>query len=212
MIYILAGNDTNKKSDYIIELARGGESFFLASNVLTKEILFNYSANISIFGDSPIIIVESVLSDGNLILSSDELILLKESKTTFVFKEDKMLAPDQKKYSKYGEVKIFENKKIITPPKFNVFSITDSFANRDKVGTWVSYNNAIENGIEPEAIAGVIFWKIKNMILNGSRQFTKDELKNQSSSIVSLYHLAHRGESDFTIGLEQFILNSLSSR
>lgn len=212
MIYILAGNDTNKKSDYIIKLAQGGESFFIASNILTKEMIYNYSTNVSIFGDSPIIISENVFTEGVLNFSSDELLSLKDSKTIFIFKEDKMLASDQKKYGKYGEVKIFEDKKSVTSPKFNVFSITDAFASRDKVGTWVLYNNAIENGVEPEAIAGVIFWKIKNMILNGNRQFTKEELKKQSSSIVSLYHLAHRGESDFTIGLEQFILNSLSSK
>ena len=74
------------------------------------------------------------------------------------------------------------------------------------------YREGVESGIEPEAIAGILFWKIKTMILNGSRMFSIDELKNQSSKIVSIYHLAHRGEVDFIVSLEQFILTSLSSR
>jgi hypothetical protein len=48
------------------------------------------------------------------------------------------------------------------------------------------------------------------MILNGTKVFTKDELKKRSSELVSIYHRAHGGEVDFTISLEQFILNSLN--
>ena len=96
--------------------------------------------------------------------------------------------------------------------KFNIFGITDAFAKHDKVMTWVLYRRGIEGGVEPEAIAGILFWKIKTMILSGNYLFDKDELKRQSSRIVSIYHKAHRGESDFSIGLEQFILSSLSSK
>ena len=48
------------------------------------------------------------------------------------------------------------------------------------------------------------------MILNGTKFFSKEELKKASSELVSIYHKAHRGEYDFTISLEQFILSSLS--
>ncbi len=212
MIHILVGGDTKNKSNYIKELTGKSESFFIPTNLLTKDLLMSYSSNISLFGESPFIIAENILNDDNLIFLQEELNSLKDSETIFIIKEDKMSVPLQKKYKNYGNIKIFEEKKIIPISKFNIFSLTDAYSNRDKIKTWIIFNNAILSGLEPEAIAGVLFWKIKTMILNGSRSFNKEELKSQSSHIVSLYHKAHRGESDFAISLEQFILSSLSSR
>lgn len=211
MIYFLIGNDNKNKSVYTNELTNNGEVFFYSGNNTDKNLILSHSSNISLFGDSPSVVTENIFSEKIIDLSHEEFLLLKDSKTIFVIKEDKTPASEQKKYKKYGEVKIFEDKKIPSNDKFNVFSITDAFANKDKINTWILYNKAIESGVEPEAISGVLFWKIKMMILNGSRSFNLDELKNLSSSIVSLYHKAHTGEIDFYIGLEQFILNSLSS-
>ena len=172
----------------------------------------SYSTNVSLFGSAPVIIADNILNEESLAFSSDEMIFLKESKTIFIFKEDKVTAAEQKKLKKYGDIKNFEGKKELPIQKFNVFNITDAFANRDKISTWTLYREAVSSGLEAEAIAGVLFWKIKTMILNGSRIFSKEELKKQSSNIISLYHRAHRGEVDFIISLEQFILTSLSSK
>ncbi len=210
MIYILVGNDTKNKNIYIKELTNGSESFFVTPNILNKELVMNYSSGSNLFGQNQSVILDNALSVSDLGFSDEELDILKDSNNIFVFKEDKMLAPAQKKFKKYGEIKIFEEKAKPTLEKFNVFSITDAFAMRDKINTWALYHKAIGSGVEPEAIAGVLFWKIKSLILNGSKVFTKDELKKQSAAIVSLYHKAHLGELDFNIGLEQFILNFLS--
>lgn len=212
MIHILVGGDTKSKSIYIKELTGKSEVFFIPTNELSKDILMSYSNNISLFDESPSIILENILNEDTLLFSQEELMSLKESKTIFIIKEDKLLVPFQKKYKKYGDIKIFEEKKVSATSKFNIFSLTDAFANRDKIKTWILFNDAVLSGIEGEAIAGVLFWKIKTMILNGTRFFNKEELKYQSSNIVSLYHKAHRGDSDFNISLEQFILASLSSR
>ena len=212
MIHILVGDDSKSKSLYIKDLIKGKEFFFLSGSDLNKDLIVNYSDNRSLFGESPLIIVDNILNEESIVFSSKEIESLMESKTIFVFKEDKLSSPLQKKYKKFGEIKIFELKKTSQIQKFNVFGITDAYSNKDKITTWILYRNGINSNIEPEAIAGVIFWKIKTMILNGSRVFSKDELKKQSSSLVSLYHKAHKGESDFTVSLEQFILSSLSSR
>jgi DNA polymerase III delta subunit len=212
MIYILSGDDSKIKSSYINKLTKNREVIFAQTNDGGKDLVLNYARGVSLFGDSPVVISENFLKDGDIDFSDLELKELKESKTIFIFKEDKMLATDQKKYKKYGEVEVFELKKITKNEKFNPFLITDAFANRDKIMAWTSYLKCIEEGAEPEAIAGVLFWKIKTMMLNGSKAFSKDELKRQSSLIVSIYHKAHRGEVDFVVGIEQFLLSSLSSK
>ena len=116
----------------------------------------------------------------------------------------------EKKYKKYATVEKFENKELKKIPPINTFSIADAFAKGNKIEAWTLYRRAIELGVEPEAISGMLFWKIKTMILNGNKVFSIKELQNQSKNIVSLYHNSHKGNCDFVVGLEQFILSSLS--
>lgn len=212
MIHILFGGETKSKNVYIKELTPDREFFVVSGGESSKDLIMGHSNNISLFGKTPVILIENILSDGSIDFSAEEMSSLKDSETIFIFKEDKLSASDQKKYKKYGDVKNFESKKELPVPKFNIFGITDAFANRDKIKAWSLYLEGISSGVEPEAIAGVLFWKIKTMILNGSRSFEKKELVFQSSNIVSLYHKAHRGEVDFVVSLEQFILASLSSK
>lgn len=210
MIYILSGNDIKKKNAYLKKLYAGEFLSFSSQSNITKENLFDYARSISLFGESPAVAFDGLIKEGVISLSPEELSLLSESATVFVFIEDKLLAVDNKKYKKYATIEDFSSEILKTTPKMNIFGIADAFSKRDKIGTWILYRDAVYLGASPEEISGIIFWKIKTMLLSGTKFFSPDELKNQSSELVSIYHRAHRGESDFTIGLEQFILSSLS--
>jgi DNA polymerase III delta subunit len=211
MIYILSGNDFKAKSSYILKLASKTQVTFLPLKDASKEYLINGASTGSLFGDKSFIVVEDFFIESEVTLTNEDLEILKNSSSAFVFLEDKMLAKEQKKYAKYAEIKDFKAKEIKEIPKVNVFSVADAYARKDKVGAWVAYNSAIESGIAPEAISGILFWKIKTMILNNNKEFKVSDLKRYSSEIVALYHKAHGGEVDFVIALEQFILSSLSS-
>lgn len=212
MIYILIGGDTKNKNVYIKELTKNNEVFFVKEEKMDRELIMSYCYNVNLFNKSPAIVMENVLSDDEVSLKVDDLNFLKKTDTIFIFKEDKLLKSIQDKYKKYAEIKSFDEKKAPIIDKFNVFNITDAFAKKDKIGAWALFNEALNDGVEPEAIAGVLFWKIKTMILISTNVHNKEELKYQSSNIVSLYHKAHRGECDLSVGLEQFILSSLSSK
>jgi len=210
MIYILVGNDIKKRSAYLKTLLKNREVIQLTQGGVSKESLIGYAQSQNLFGDSPTILMENFLHDGVTLLSAKDLTLLQESTSIFIFLEDTLKAVDEKKYKKYAAIEHFSEKVVASSPKFNTFVITDAFGRHDKISTWILCREALEKGVEPEAISGLLFWKIKTMMLGNNNLFTKDELKNQSSAIVSLYHRAHRGECDFGIGLEQFILSSLS--
>jgi hypothetical protein len=210
MIYILAGNDNKKKSAYLKKLYKNNLPVVVPQTDLNKEIIFDYAGSVSLFGGSPVVVLDNVFKSENFTLSSEDLEILKDSTTTFVFIEDKLPAMEAKKYKKYGIIEDFNTAVLKQAPKTNVFGIADAFARRDKIGTWVIYREAILQGSSPEEISGIIFWKIKTMLLNGTKVFGIDELKKISSELVDLYHKAHRGDCDFTIGLEQFILSTLS--
>lgn len=210
MIQILCGTDIKKRSLAIEKLIHNRDVTRLSSEEVSKTSIITYAQSVDLFGSSPVIIIDGIISEGAIVFSAKELISLQESKTLFIFLENKIKASDEKKYAKYATIEFFEEKKAIQTAKINTFAIVDSFARHDKVATWVLYCEAIEKGTEPEALSGMLFWKIKNMLINGTKSFSPQELRQQSSQIVSLYHKAHRGECDFVVGLEQFILTSLS--
>jgi DNA polymerase III delta subunit len=154
-----------------------------------------------------------------------------ESGNIFVFLEGELNKATLKKFEKSAEkIQEFAVKKSDEPAErrdFNIFSLTDAFGRRDRKQLWVLYNKAKMKDISDEEIHGIIFWQIKSMILASSsrsaaesglkpfvyqkslgfvRNFQAGELEKTSSRLVSLYHDARRGITDFSIALEQFIL------
>jgi hypothetical protein len=211
MIYILVGTDRRKKNAYAATVLDGRETLSFAAADLSLEILMQYASMVSLFGMAPALVIDTALKENKSLFSASLLSELQKSQTLFVFVEDKLLAADEKKYAKYATIVSFEEKKAAATAKINTFAIADAYGRHDKVGAWVLYCQALEKGTEPEAICGILFWKIKTLIQNGTKAFALEDLKKQSGVLVSLYHKAHRGESDFAVGLEQFILSSLST-
>ena len=209
MIHILYGNDNKSKNAYLKKLVGNRESFFITPAKISKEMLYDNASNISLFGESPAVVIEGLIYESDIELSSADLNILKDSSTIFILFEDKLLSSDEKKYAKYSDIKSFEQKIVKQISKINIFDIANAFEHKDKIKTWILYRESILAGIEPEAVSGVLFWKIKTMILNKNKAFDLYNLKRQSGELVSIYHNAHMGECDFVIGLEQFILSSL---
>lgn len=124
----------------------------------------------------------------------------------------------------------FISKKIDTRPDFNIFSLGDALGRRNKKELWVPYQEALAADLSPEEICGTLFWALKNIALmkgvkegilrdsglspfvaKKSREFaknyTQEEIKNLSHSLVKVYHEAHRGGEPMDISLERFILS-----
>ena len=111
--------------------------------------------------------------------------------------------------------------------KIDFFEFADALGKRDKRGLWVLYQDALAEQVPAEEVHGIFFWQIKSMLLakkcktaeeagmksfpfqksrEYSRNYKDGELENLSSKLVSMYHEAHRGNLDFFIALEKFIL------
>jgi len=210
MIYILSGNDTKSKRAYVSTLVSDGEVLRLSSSDVSKELLEKYSQTKSLFDDSPVVIIENMLGETECVTSAKEMEKLSSSSTLFILLEDALPVAVEKKYTKHATIIRFDEKIVSEKTKINTFAIADAFARRDKMTAWIEYGRAVDAGIEPEALSGILFWKIKVLLLDGSRVFSHEELARCSSRLVSLYHRSHRGDVDFTIGLEQYLLESLS--
>jgi hypothetical protein len=183
MIVILVG-DANKKRVHAQTLVLNRDVISITAGTLSKELLSEHATSASLFGEVPVVTGTDLLKEGKSIFSVEILSMMKDSPATFIFLEDKLLVADEKKFAKYATITHFDSPKTTATPKINTFAIADAYGKRDKVAAWVLYCQAIEKGTEPEAISGMLFWKIKTMIQNGSRVFTVEDLKRQSGSPV----------------------------
>ncbi len=122
---------------------------------------------------------------------------ISESENIFILLEAKIGAEIKKKLDKYAEkVVVCDEKDVIkSRTEFNVFSIAESVY-RDQIRAWSNYRKAIDLGIEPESLVGILFWKAKSV---GDKRL--------AGELVTLYHDSHRGILDMEIGLEKIILN-----
>jgi DNA polymerase III delta subunit len=111
--------------------------------------------------------------------------------------------------------------------KIDFFEFADALGRRDKRGLWVLYQDALQEQVPAEEVHGIFFWQVKSMLFakkcktaeeagmkdypfrkarDYSRNYKDGELEKISFDLVSMYHEAHRGNKDFFIALEKFIL------
>ena len=110
---------------------------------------------------------------------------------------------------------------------FNVFSLTDAVGARDKKNSWVLYQKALASGMVAEEIFWKIFWIVKAMLIASktksyeetdmkefpykkakgfSKNFSDEELKNLSETLVIGYHNARRGIGEIETLIEKILL------
>lgn len=112
--------------------------------------------------------------------------------------------------------------------KIDFFEFADALGRRDKKSLWVLYQDALAEQVPAEEVHGIFFWQIKSMLLTKkcktpseanmkpypfqkAREYAgnykkEGELENLASGLVFMYHEAHRGNIDFFVALEKFIL------
>lgn len=116
-----------------------------------------------------------------------------------------------------------EIKKVL---EFNLFALTDALGARDRANTWLIYQRALLAGVSAEEMFWKLVWQVKNMLLVSaggeikslkpfviqkakqfSVNFSRLELANLSSKLVSLWHETKREENrDFALELESLLL------
>lgn len=150
---------------------------------------------------------------------------MKESSNNFIILENALLAPAKKTYSKFTDfVAEFAAKK---GDGFNIFSLTEALASKDKRKLWLLLQEARLNGLRDEEIIGVLWWQLKTLRLaaltkNSSEAGMKDfpynkakrslsifkegEVTRLSQTLLELYHDGHGGLRDMDTALEKWVL------
>ncbi len=89
---------------------------------------------------------------------------------------------------------------------FDPFGLTFALGARDKKKLWLGLMQAFRAGEKPEAVAGLLHWKVRNELERASGT-KKEELSTISRRLVFMYHDSHRGAGDLELLLERFALN-----
>jgi DNA polymerase III delta subunit len=213
-------------------LGAGGDAevFALGDENFSESELERHIGSVGLFSGAHAVVISYLLAHeehGEVL--ADHLASLAESENLFILKEGKLLVANKKIVEKYAQdSQEFTEKTTINKPDFKNFPIFDlatSLGMRDKKNLWLGYQKAIQQGVAPEEIHGVLVWQIRTMlqVLAGATvdikpfvlgkaktfltKYSPSEAKDLSFKLISLYHDSRRGLVDFEKGLEKIILS-----
>ena len=125
------------------------------------------------------------------------VVSMNESPNIFILLEGKLNAELKKAIEKNAEKSVVTDFKEAPAKKdSNVFALANAFGRREAFKAWMIYRQAVESGVEPEAIIGMLFWKAKTM-----------SSASWARRLVTLYHDGHRGVNDLELSLERLVLD-----
>lgn len=228
---VFSGTDTievrSKAHEYLEHVSPNGIYEHIDAGACTKERLRDLAGGASLFGGTEVVLIDAPSEDT---LAFDAVIasapVLSESSNVFVLIEGKLKAADSKVFKKYAsEYNELKNEKKETV--FNIFSLTDALARRDKKALWVLLRRAQLSGLTSEEIIGTLFWQIKTMRLaaraasateaglkpfvyskakSALSKYKEGEVDELSRRLVCVYHDGHLGKTDINRALERFVL------
>lgn len=220
MIYVLVGLTAQKifseKSSTAPRLLHKKSSAPLEllkwESMQVDELLSLASTN-SMFGDPAMYILTGAINSERQDEFLDIAEALVESPHTFIFEEEKLLKAPTTALEKAGATIEVVKKAAAKERGFDPHGLTYALAARDKKKLWLGLTASLEAGEKPEAIAGLLHWKIKQELellpqsSAGATGVKRESLINLSRSLVWMYHDSHRGAGELSLLLERYILS-----
>jgi DNA polymerase III delta subunit len=212
MLYLFSGDDTKKKTasyeKFIALIPKSTETFFINRNNFDPIQIESLYSGASLFSPLCAVIFQNIFEyEETRDFVLEKLKLMEESGNSFIFLEGKLNKPILDVFKKNkAELKIFELPKE-KKEKFDTFLIANAFANKDKLNTWIYFRQAVDADVSLEEIAGVLFWKNKDMLLRKNfSKYSPEQLKNFISKLSYLLPEARKGGVDAEAAFEQFLL------
>lgn len=214
MIYLFSGDDAKNKilnyEKFIKSIPASTEIFSVSRNNFNRmQIESLYSGSGLFFAKSATIFSGVLDYEETRDFVLEKLALMGESDNLFIFLESKLNKPILDAFKKArAEVNIFELPKE-KKEKFDNFLVANAFANKDKLNTWIYFRQAIDRGVIMEELTGVLFWKVKDMILKRNfGKFKEEELKNFIAKLSYLLPEARKEGRDAESAFEKFLLEA----
>ncbi|OGJ08792.1 hypothetical protein A2356_02450 [Candidatus Nomurabacteria bacterium RIFOXYB1_FULL_39_16] len=214
MLYLFSGDDAKNKiinyEKFIKSLPKDVEVFRVNRNDFDQVQIESFYSGSSLFSTKSAVVFSGILEyEETREFILEKLELMGKSGNTFVFWEGRLNKPILDTFRKArAELNVFELPKE-KKEKFDNFLVANAFANKDKLNTWVYFRQAVDVGVVMEELIGVLFWKIKDMLLKKNfSKFSEEQLKNYVSKISYLLPEARKKGLDAESAFEQFLLEA----
>ena len=212
MLYLFTGDDAKNKllayEKFIKSIPKSTEVFSISRNNFNPMQIESLYSGASLFSSLSAVIFQNIFEHEetrDFIL--EKLKLMGDSANSFIFLEGKLNKPILDAFKKVrAEVNIFELPKD-KKEKFDNFLVANAFSQKDKLNMWIYFRQAMDKGVGREEIIGVLFWKIKDMLLKKNfGKFSETELKNSASRLSYLLPKSRKDGLDAESAFEQFLL------
>ncbi|MBI2631136.1 hypothetical protein HYW73_02895 [Candidatus Nomurabacteria bacterium] len=214
MIYLFAGDDAKKKlanyEKFIQALSKSAEIFSISRNNFDPARVESFYSGSTLFSPLSVVIFDGILErEETQDFVLEILPLMEASPNYFIFLEGKLLKPVLDKFKKArAEMNVFELPKE-KKEKYDNFLVANAFGSRNKLNTWIYFRQAIDRGVGMEELIGVLFWKIKDMILRKNfNKFSEQELQTFVAKISYLLPEARKAGRDAESAFEEFLLEA----
>src|SRR3989338_1332769 len=212
MIYLFSGDDAKKKRSayeiFLKSIPKATEVFSISRNDFNETQIDSLYSGAGLFFSKSAVIFENILErEETREFILEKLELMGKSVNLFIFLEGKLNKPVLDAFKKFhAETNIYELPKE-KKEKFDNFLVANAFEKKDKLNMWIYFRQAVDKGVVMEEIIGVLFWKIKDMILRKNfGKFSETELKNSASHLSYLLPQARKEGKDAESAFEQFLL------
>jgi DNA polymerase III delta subunit len=115
-----------------------------------------------------------------------------------------LLAAEKKRWDKIAKVEVIKEKEKVIPT-YNAFQLANVLATGDRKKAWITFHELISHDDEMEKMHGMLWWKVKDMLLKKS-VFSQKQLLGMAKKLVHVYYDARTGGLDMKEGLEKFFL------
>jgi hypothetical protein len=212
MLYLFFGNDSTNKlkafESFSKAIPKSTDVLSFSRNNFSKMQIESLYSGVSLFSAKSAIIFSNILEyeeQRDFIL--EKLEQMGESGNSFIFLEGKLNKPIIDAFKKArAEMNIFELPKE-KMEKFDNFLVANAFGQKDKLNLWIYFRQAMDLGVGMEELVGVLFWKIKDMILKKNfGKFTEQQLKSSAAQLSYLLPEARKEGRDAETAFEQFLL------
>ncbi|MFA5932087.1 MAG: hypothetical protein WC793_01790 [Candidatus Paceibacterota bacterium] len=214
MLYLFSGDDSKNKilnyEKFIKSIPVGTETFFINRNDFNPVQIESFYSGASLFSALSAIVFLNIFEyEEKRDFLLERLAQMGESSNTFIFLESKLNKPILDAFKKArAELNVFELPKE-KKEKFDNFLVANAFANKDKLNTWIYFRQAVDVGVGMEELVGVLFWKIKDMLLKKNfSKFKEEQLKIFVSRIPCLLPEARKNGLNAEAAFEQFLLEA----
>lgn len=214
MLYLFSGDDAKKKISgyerFLSSLPKETEVFFMSKNDFDSGRVESFCSGSTLFSSSCAVVFQNILEDEEIkSFILDKLAPMEDSGNAFVFLEGKLGKTTLDIFKKArAELNVFELPKE-KEKKFDNFLLANAFANRDKLNVWIYFRQAVEAGASMEELSGILFWKIKDMILRKNfGKFSEPQLKDLAIRVSRLLPATRKNGADAESAFERFLLEA----